>query len=124
MQTHWNTPIHHEGYLYASSGRHDANAELRCIELASGKVMWQVPDLSRSTLLYADGHLICLTEHGMLLLLKANPNKYEEVARSIPADRAGAFGPASCSSIRPGLRRCSRTACSTCGARAGWFAWN
>ena len=32
MQTHWNTAIHHRGYLYGSSGRHRGNAELRCIE--------------------------------------------------------------------------------------------
>ena len=38
MQTHWNTSIHHEGYLYGSSGRHTEGAELRCIELATGKV--------------------------------------------------------------------------------------
>ncbi len=94
MQTHWNTPIHHEGFLYGSSGRHDANAELRCIELASGKLMWQEPDLSRSTLLYVDGHFVCLTEHGILLLLKANPQKYDEAGRVVLADRGGAFGPA------------------------------
>ena len=35
MQAHWSTPIHHDGYLYGSSGRHDTNAELRCIELAT-----------------------------------------------------------------------------------------
>ncbi|MEX0978353.1 MAG: PQQ-binding-like beta-propeller repeat protein, partial [Pirellulales bacterium] len=25
LQTHWNTPVHHEGYVYASSGRHTGN---------------------------------------------------------------------------------------------------
>ena len=40
MQCHWMTPIHHDGYLYGCSGRHTENAELRCIELATGKVMW------------------------------------------------------------------------------------
>ena len=94
MQTHWNTPIYHEGYLYGSSGRHDSNAELRCIEWATGKVMWQEPDLSRCTLLYADGHFVCLTERGALLLLKANPTKFVEVARVVLADQDGPFGPA------------------------------
>src|SRR5262249_26317309 len=28
LQAHWNTPVHHEGYVYASSGRHTENAEL------------------------------------------------------------------------------------------------
>jgi hypothetical protein len=64
MQTHWNTPIHHEGYLYASSGRHTENAELRCVELTTGKVMWSEPNLTRSSLLYVDGHFVCLGEDG------------------------------------------------------------
>jgi hypothetical protein len=32
-------------------------------------------------LLLVDGHFICLAEDGTLLLLKANPEKYEELAR-------------------------------------------
>jgi outer membrane protein assembly factor BamB len=81
MRCHWNTPIYHEGYLYGCSGRHTHEAELRCIELATGKVMWSQPDLSRSSLLMVDGHFVCLTEDGKLLLLKVNPNKYEEISR-------------------------------------------
>jgi outer membrane protein assembly factor BamB len=81
MQCHWNTPIYHEGFLYGSSGRHSDNAELRCIELATGKVQWSQPDLTRSSLLMVDGHFICLTEAGLMLLLKVTPQKYEEVSR-------------------------------------------
>lgn len=80
MQCHWNTPIQHDGYLYASSGRHLGNAELRCIELATGKVMWSVPDLTRASLMMVDGHFLCLSEVGRLHLLKVNPRRYEEVS--------------------------------------------
>src|SRR5262249_25649482 len=80
MRCHWNTPIHHDGYLYGCTGRHVDDAELRCIELATGKVMWSNPDFTRSSLLMVDGHFVCLTEDGLLLLLKVNPNKYEEVS--------------------------------------------
>lgn len=81
MATHWNTPIHVDGYVYGSSGRHTAQAELRCVELASGKVQWSVPHLTRTSLLYVDGHFVCLGEDGSLRLLKADPKRYEEVAR-------------------------------------------
>ncbi len=80
MQCHWNTPIHHNGYLFGSSGRHLGNAELRCIELVSGKVMWSQPDLTRCSLLMVDGHFVCLSEVGRLHLLKVNPHKYEELS--------------------------------------------
>ncbi len=95
LQTHWNTPVYHEGYVYASSGRHTENAELRCVELESGKVMWSQPDLTRCSLLYADGHFVCLGEDGTLRLLRATPEKYDPVAEVILAAKpAGedAFG--------------------------------
>jgi outer membrane protein assembly factor BamB len=81
MQCHWNTPVYHDGYLYGSSGRHDDNAELRCIELATGKVQWSEPDLNRTSLLMVDGHFICLGERGEVRLLKVNPEKYDEVSK-------------------------------------------
>jgi hypothetical protein len=80
MQTHWNTPIYLDGYLYGSSGRHPENAELRCIAWQTGKVQWSVPGMSRCSLAYIDGHFLCLGEYGQLWLLKANPESYEEVA--------------------------------------------
>ncbi|MCL6505201.1 MAG: PQQ-like beta-propeller repeat protein [Pirellulales bacterium] len=81
MQTHWNTPIHVDGYLYGCSGRHTREAELRCIEFNTGKVTWSEPGLTRLSLLYVDGHLVGLTEYGELLLLRANPEKFDLVSR-------------------------------------------
>lgn len=95
MQTHWNTAIHVGGYLYGSSGRHSNNAEMRCIELRTGKVMWSQPGMLRSSLLYADGHLISLSENGVLALLKADPKKFELVShlalnKPMPTTTSGA----------------------------------
>lgn len=89
LQCHWNTPIHVDGYVYGSSGRHKEEAELRCVELATGKVMWREPDLSRTSLTLIDGHFLCLGEDGVLRLLKVNPVKYEEVSQVILRDKDG-----------------------------------
>lgn len=91
MRCHWNTPIHVGGYLYGCSGRHTEEAELRCIELASGKVMWRKRDLTRTSLLLVDNHFICLGEDGILRLVKVNPDKYEEVS-SVELKAAGNRG--------------------------------
>ncbi|MFO0864431.1 MAG: PQQ-binding-like beta-propeller repeat protein [Gemmataceae bacterium] len=80
MQAHWMTPIHADGYVYGSSGRHETNAELRCIEAATGKVMWREPGLTRTSLLMIDRHFVCLGEDGMLRLLRVNPQKYDVVS--------------------------------------------
>ncbi len=82
LQCHWMTPIHVDGYVYGCSGRHDYNAELRCIELATGKVLWREPGLTRTSLLLVDGHFVCLGEDGVLRLLKVNPQKYEEISQT------------------------------------------
>jgi len=81
LMCHWNTPIHHDGYVYGSSGRNTSDSDLRCVELATGKVMWKQPDLTRCSLLMIDGHFLCMAEDGKLLLLKINPNQFEEVSR-------------------------------------------
>ncbi len=83
LQLHWNTPIYHEGYVYGSSGRHSGEAELRCVEWKTGRVMWSQPGLRRSSLLYVDGHFLCLSEDGVLRLIKATPKGYQQVAESI-----------------------------------------
>lgn len=81
METHWNTAVFHEGFLYGSSGRHSNNAILKCIEAKTGKEKWRVPGLTRSSLLYVDNHFVCLTETGRLFLFKANPEKFEVVTQ-------------------------------------------
>lgn len=91
MELHWNTAIELDGYLYGSSGRHTENAELRCVEWSSGKVMWSEPGLTRASLLYVDGHFVCLSEDGALRLIKVNPEKYEPVAEVVLRG-AGAAG--------------------------------
>lgn len=80
LACHWMTPIHVAGYLYGSSGRHQNEAELRCVELATGQVMWRKTGLTRSSLMLVDGHFVCLGEDGVLKLIKVNPKKYEEVS--------------------------------------------
>ncbi len=57
--------------------------------------MWSEPDLTRSSLLYVDGHFVCLSEDGTLRLLRVNPQKYElaaEVVLKGPAGEPNEFG--------------------------------
>jgi len=89
MATHWNTVVYADGYFYGSSGRHSNQAELRCVDWKTGKVQWSEPALGRSSLLLVDGHLICLSEDGVLRLLKANPKKYDLVSEVYLRDENG-----------------------------------
>ncbi|QDU87058.1 Outer membrane protein assembly factor BamB precursor [Pirellulimonas nuda] len=89
MELHWNTPVLLDGYLYGSSGQHAGQAELRCVEFATGRVAWGEPGLGRASLLLADGKLICLSEDGTLRLLKATPDAYTQLAEWTPRSADG-----------------------------------
>ncbi len=90
MALHWNTPIEHESYLYGSSGYHAPEAELRCVEWKTGKVVWSEPDMGRSSLLLVEGILVCLSEDGVLRLIRATPERYDELAEWEPTAADGA----------------------------------
>jgi outer membrane protein assembly factor BamB len=90
MALHWNTPIEYKGYLYGSSGYHAPEAELRCVEWKTGRVVWSEPDMGRSSLLLVQDTLVCLSEDGILRLIRAAPEKYEELAQWEPVAADGA----------------------------------
>ena len=81
MEAHWNTPIVVGDFMYGCSGRHAAPAELRCVNWKTGELQWKKSGLSRSSLTLVDGHFVVVGEMGELLLIKANPKKFEEVTR-------------------------------------------
>jgi outer membrane protein assembly factor BamB len=83
MATYWNTAIHVDGFLYGSSGMQGEGAELRCVELETGKVRWSQRGLTACSLLYVDGYFVALDERGTLRLLKATPDRYEEVSQAV-----------------------------------------
>lgn len=83
--------IHHGGMVLVGEhvyGLHDQGT-LRCIELATGKVVWQDRSVGKGSILYADGHLICRGESGGVSLVEANPAAYAEKGRFTPAERTG-----------------------------------
>jgi outer membrane protein assembly factor BamB len=86
LKAHWNTPVHHDGYLYASSGRNAGDAQLLCVNLASGAIAWSEGGLGRSSVTLVDGHLLVLGEYGDLVLARVDPARYREVSRTRPVD--------------------------------------
>ena len=94
------TPIFHDGYLYGFDGGSKAKASLVCLNPQTGKRLWQAQPsweetvirhgkkqsmsfgIYRGSLLYADGHLLCLSEMGHLLWLDLSPEGYKEISRA------------------------------------------
>ena len=81
LQAHWCTPVAVGGSLYGCHGRNPTDAELRCVNLATGEVQWRERRATRCTVIAIDGHLLSLGEQAELRLIKLDPAKYIEVAR-------------------------------------------
>ncbi len=93
LEIHFTTPVLHDGFLYAFSGRNEPDADFRCVHLKTGELKWirdekwqhgstKTPDkYGRGSAILADGKLIVLGEGGLLGLFKPNPQRDEEIAR-------------------------------------------
>jgi outer membrane protein assembly factor BamB len=91
LEMHWSTPILLDGKLYAFSGRNEPDATFRCVELATGKLLWsrdeqwrphsspQPAVYGRGSAILADGKLIVVGEGGKLGLFRPNPQKPDEI---------------------------------------------
>ena len=83
ISAHYATPVHYQGFLYGIHGRVDPGYDptLRCIELASGKLMWE-QKLSAATVTLADKTLLILTERGELIRAAASSTGFRETGRA------------------------------------------
>jgi outer membrane protein assembly factor BamB len=93
LKAHWATPVLHEGYLYGQSGRNSGDSLLVCVDWKTGAVAWSEGGFGRASVSLACGHLIVLGEYGDLALVRATPERYEEVSRTRIVDSSGAGRP-------------------------------
>ena len=99
LSSQYSTPVEQAGFLYGIHGREDVGeAELRCVEAATGKVRWSQPRYGVAHVILADGKLLIQTVEGRVALAAAEPATYRELAafqltreptRAIPALAAG-----------------------------------
>ena len=76
MRNRFSSSVLVDGYIYGLD-----NSILACLDAATGDVMWKGGRYGSGQLLEADGHLVVLTERGDLVLVRATPERHEEVAR-------------------------------------------
>jgi len=82
MSNHYSTSVLKDGYLYGFDGRQEFGQTLRCVELATGKVMWNVDGFGAGTLLVAGDTLVITRESGELALAPASPKAFRFNARA------------------------------------------
>jgi outer membrane protein assembly factor BamB len=77
MKNRFTSSVLHEGFIYGL----DENI-LACVDAATGDLRWKGGRYGYGQVLLASGHLVVLTEDGDLVLVRATPERHEEVARS------------------------------------------
>ena len=76
MKNKFTSSLLHEGHLYGLD-----ESILACIDAATGEQKWKGGRYGYGQPILAGGHLIVLTESGEVVLVKATPERHEEVAR-------------------------------------------
>ncbi len=82
LQNHWTTPVYKDGYLY---GLYKNGDGLRCLEMATGKQVWSKGGFAwQGATTLVDGDVLVQNDRGEIVLVKASPEKYEELSRAQP----------------------------------------
>jgi outer membrane protein assembly factor BamB len=84
LSTHYAAAIAHEGHLYGFHGHawENRGPTLRCVELATGKVVWENPKSGSGTIVKCGDNLLILTDGGELQLGKADTRGFTPRARA------------------------------------------
>ena len=109
VQVHFGSAIRDEGFVYLSNGQ--SVGILSAVELATGRIAWQVRDFVKAQLLAADGRLIILDEDGNLGIGVATPHGSRR-------SRSGRCSPPS----RGRLRRSPAIASTFATAASSWHS--
>jgi len=80
MMAHFSNPILHDGHIYGASGDIRKAGALVCLEWGTGDVKWSAED-AFGPLLMAGDRLLVNTVDGQLVVAKASPDAYQELAR-------------------------------------------
>ena len=82
LANHWSTPVVRDGYLYGMfSFKEFGSGPLKCVELATGRVVWSQKDFGPGGVVLTDGVLVALTDRGEVVLVNPQPAGYTELAR-------------------------------------------
>lgn len=88
LRNEWQTSALLDGYLYGMDNVGGAGpiTHLTCVDAATGQRKWQQPRFGKGNFIAADGKLFISTMKGELVLVKATPERFEELGRATVLD--------------------------------------
>lgn len=82
MHNQFNSCVLLDGHLYGTSGQDGKEADLRCVELETGKVKWKEKSVGLGALMAADNKLIVQADKGELLIVEARSDSFRALSRA------------------------------------------
>jgi len=67
---------------YQANREATSKGSFKCLEFATGKVLWSSERVGHASAIAADGKLVLLNDTGTLILARASPDAYEELGRA------------------------------------------
>ena len=77
MKNNFSSAVLHDGYIYGMD-----ESILACLDAETGDLQWKGGRYGHGQLLLAGDHLVVLTERGDLALVRATPERHEEIGFS------------------------------------------
>ena len=81
LDCHYSTPVASGEFLYGFHGRQERGANLRCVRIIDGEVMWTAPPMGTGNLIRAGRQIITLTESGEIVIINADPHGFRLLFR-------------------------------------------
>jgi len=83
IANHWSTPVYKDGYLYGIFGfRQFGTGPMKCVEAATGKIMWAQPGFGAGNLIIVNDKIVALGDEGQVVVAEAKPDAYKEISRA------------------------------------------
>jgi len=82
LSNHYATSVHYNGFLYGFDGRQEQGCNLRCVEVATGKIRWTQDGFGAGSILLAGDQFLILTEKGELIRAPATPAGFKPSAQA------------------------------------------
>jgi outer membrane protein assembly factor BamB len=77
MKNALSSSVYHDGFIYGID-----QGILACTDAASGERKWKGGRYGHGQVLFASGHLVITTEEGEVVLVRATPDRHQEIART------------------------------------------
>lgn len=93
MRSHFPSPVYRNGYIYGMDGDvRYGRGRLICLFIETGEVVWG-EKMKMLTLIGVGKHLVVLDGRGILRIVEATPNAYNEISRAKVLGRSNFTAP-------------------------------